>query len=114
LILTSAGIYAVVAYTTTLRAREMGIRVALGATPAKVVGAVLRGALAPLAAGLATGLVASLLMSRLLVSLLYEISGTDPVTYLGAGALLFAIGALASVRPAWRAAVGDPLQALRI
>ena len=108
LILTSAGVYGVVAYTTTLRAREVGIRVALGATPRQVVATVLRGALAPLAAGLAAGLVAALLLSRFLASWLYEISGADPVAYLGGGALLFAIGAMASAHPAWRAAVGDP------
>jgi putative ABC transport system permease protein len=114
LILTSAGVYGVVSYSTTLRAREVGIRVALGATPTRVVATVLWGALAPLAAGLAAGVVGALLLSRFLVSLLYEISGADPVAYLVAGVLLLAIGALASARPAWRAAVGDPLEALRM
>jgi putative ABC transport system permease protein len=114
LILTSAGVYAVVAYTTMLRAREVAIRVALGATPAHVAGTVLRGALTPLACGLAAGVVASLLLSKLLTTLLYEISGTDPVTYLGTGALLFVIGILASARPAWRAAAGNPLSGLRM
>jgi ABC-type antimicrobial peptide transport system permease subunit len=58
-------------------------------------------------------LVAALLMNRLLASLLYEISSTDPAAYLSAGALLLVIGAVASARPAWRAATGDPIQALR-
>lgn len=113
LLLTSAGIYGVVAYTTTLRAREVGIRVALGASPRVVVEAVLRDAMLPLCAGLGVSLVAALLLTRVLASLLYEISGADPVTFLGASALLLAIGLLASVRPAWRAAVADPLVALR-
>lgn len=113
LLLTSAGVYSVVAYTTALRAREVGIRVALGATPSNIVAVVLRGAMMPLAAGLAISLVAALLLCRLLASLLYEIAGNDPVTYVSAGALLLAIGALASARPAWKAATGDPLQALR-
>jgi putative ABC transport system permease protein len=113
LLLTSAGVYSVVAYTTTLRAREVGIRVALGATPKNVIAVILRGAMIPLAAGLAISLVAALLLSRLMTSLLYEIQSNDPVTYCGAGALLLAIGAVASVRPAWRAATGDPLDALR-
>ena len=113
LLLTSAGVYGVVAYTTALRAREVGIRVAMGATPRDVVGVIVRGAMIPLAAGLAVSLVAALLLSRLLTSVLYEISGTDPVAYLGAGALLLAIGAVASARPAWKAANGDPLEALQ-
>ena len=113
LLLTSVGVYGVVAYTTELRAREVGIRVALGATPGDVVKVVLRGAMIPLAAGLVISIIAAILLSRLLTGLLYEISGTDPSTYAGAGALLLAIGLIASVRPAWRAAVGDPLKALR-
>jgi ABC-type antimicrobial peptide transport system permease subunit len=67
----------------------------------------------PLGAGLAISLLAALLLSRLLGSLLYEIAGNDPVTYVSAGALLLAIGAVASARPAWKAATGDPLKALR-
>jgi putative ABC transport system permease protein len=113
LLLTCAGIYSVVAYTTNLRAREIGIRMALGATPQKVVAVILRGAMIPLASGLAVSLVAALLLSRLLSSLLYEIGGNDPVTYVGAGALLMGIGAVASARPAWKAATADPLLALR-
>jgi predicted permease len=113
LLLTSAGVYGVVAYTATLRAREVGIRVAMGATPRDVVAVIVRGAMIPLAAGLAVSLVAALLLSRLLTSVLYEISGTDPIAYLGAGLLLLAIGAVASARPAWMAANRDPLEALR-
>lgn len=113
LLLTSAGVYSVVSYTGTLRAREVGIRVALGATPANVVAAILRGAMLPLAAGLAVSLAAALVVSRLLASLLYEIASNDPVTYVVAVGVLLATGALASARPAWRAAAGDPLEALR-
>jgi putative ABC transport system permease protein len=113
LLLTSVGIYGVVAYTTTLRVREVGIRVALGASPRRVVMAVLRDAMLPLCAGLAMSVVAALLLTRVLGSVLYEISGADPITYIGASALLLGIGMLASVRPAWRAAVADPLVALR-
>jgi putative ABC transport system permease protein len=112
-LLTSAGVYGVVAYTTTLRAYEVGIRVALGATPRNVVAVILRGAMVPLCVGLAVSVVAALLLSRLMASVLYEIRGTDPVTYVSAGVLLLVIGAAASARPAWRAAVGDPVKALR-
>jgi putative ABC transport system permease protein len=113
LLLTSAGVYGVIAYTTALRTREIGIRVALGATPGRIAGVILRDAMTPLAVGLAIGLVAALLLSRLLSSLLYEIGGADPVTYVGAAVLLLLIGAIASARPAWKAATIDPLQALR-
>jgi putative ABC transport system permease protein len=113
LLLTSAGVYSVVAYTSALRVREVGIRVALGATPQDVIGVILRGAMIPLLTGLAISVVAASLLSRLMASLLYGISGSDPITYVGAGALLLATGAMASIRPAWKAATGDPLQALR-
>jgi putative ABC transport system permease protein len=113
LLLTAAGIYGVVAYTTALRAKEVGIRVALGASPQRIIAVVLRGTIMPLSAGLAASLVAALVLARLLTSILYEISGADPIPYLAAAALLLAIGALASARPAWKAAAADPLTALR-
>jgi putative ABC transport system permease protein len=113
LLLTSAGIYSVVAYTTARRSKEVGIRVALGARPGDVVQLVLRGAMVPLTTGLIAGLLAALIVSRLLSSLLYETSQTDPVTYLSATLLLVALGIIASVRPAWRAAIADPLHSLR-
>lgn len=114
LLLTSAGVYSVVSFTATLRAREVGIRVALGATPRQVVAEVLRGAMVPLVCGLSVSLMAALLMSRLLTSLLYEISGTDPMAYALAVVVLLGMGLLASVGPAWRAAARDPLPALRM
>jgi predicted permease len=114
LVLTAAGVYSVVAYTTTLREREVGIRVALGATPADVIRAIVRGAMIPLITGLAVSGIAALFLSRLLASILYEVKATDPVTYIGAGAILLAIGAVASARPAWKAAAGDPVKALRM
>ena len=114
LVLTSAGIYSVVSFTATLRAREMGIRVALGATPWDVVAETLRGTMLPLMCGLLLSLMASLLLSRLLASLLYEITNTDPAAYGIAVLALLSTGLLASIRPAWRAAAGDPLQALRV
>jgi ABC-type antimicrobial peptide transport system permease subunit len=112
-LLTSAGVYSVLAYTSTLRAREVGIRVALGATPGEVVAVILRGAMIPLIAGLTVGVIAALLSSRVLAGLLHGVEGSDPVTYVGAGVLVLAVGVMASARPAWRAATGDPLRALR-
>lgn len=114
LLLTSAGVYSVVSFTATLRAREVGIRVALGATPRDVVGEILRGAMLPLACGLLLSLTLALLLSRLLTSLLYEITNTDPAAYGIAVLVLLGTGLLASIGPAWRAAARDPLQALRM
>jgi putative ABC transport system permease protein len=113
LLLASAGVYAVVTYTTALRVREVGIRMALGARAPHVVAITMRNALVPLAAGLAVGIALALLLSRLLSSLLYEIRSSDPLSYLAAAALLLVIGIVASAHPAWRAAHADPLQALR-
>jgi ABC-type antimicrobial peptide transport system permease subunit len=73
----------------------------------------MRGAMLPVVCGLALSVVAALVLSRFLTSLLYGISSSDPITYIGAGVLLLAIGAVASVRPAWRTATRDPLQTLR-
>jgi putative ABC transport system permease protein len=112
-LLTSAGVYGVVAYTTTLRAYEVGIRMALGATPRNVVAVIVRGAMIPLCIGLAVSVVAALLLSSLMASVLYETRGSDPISYVSAGVLLLVIGAAASARPAWKAAVGDPMKALR-
>ena len=112
-LLTAMGVYGVVAYTSTLRAHEVGIRVAVGATANDVLAAILRGAMIPLVFGISLSVVAALLLSGLLTNLLYGVSGSDPLTYLGAGALLLVIGAAATARPAWRAATRDPLETLR-
>ncbi len=112
-LLTAAGVYAIVANTSALRAHELGIRVALGATGGDVLAEILRAALIPLAIGLGLSAVAGLVLTRLLRSLLYGVSSSDPLTYLGAGALLLAVGAAASLRPAWRASTWDPLRTLR-
>ena len=78
LVLMCAGIYGVIAYTASLRSREIGIRVALGVRPVGVAGVILRGALIPLCAGLAVSAAAALLLHRLLASLLFGISSADP------------------------------------
>jgi putative ABC transport system permease protein len=111
--LTAIGVYAVVAYTSNLRAHEVGIRVALGATANDVLAVILRETLIPLVFGLAVSIVAALLLLRLLTNLLYGVSSNDPFTYFSASALMLVIGAVASARPAWRAATRDPLATLR-
>ena len=113
LLLMSAGVYGVIAYTAGLRAHEVGIRVAMGARPFEVVGVILRDTMIPVAAGLALSVVAGLLLHRLLSSLLYQISAADPLTYATSGAVLVAVGVLASAGPAWKAATADPVKALR-
>jgi putative ABC transport system permease protein len=113
LLLTGTGVYGIVAYTSARRSREVGIRVAVGAAPAQVAALVLRDALKPLALGLAGSMAVALFLSRWMASLLYEIGATDPVTYLAVAIVLLGTGTAASVGPAWRAASGDPLQALR-
>ena len=113
LLLTSAGVYAMVSYTSVLRTHEVGIRVALGASTQHVIAVILRSSVIPLAVGLTAGIGAALLLSSFLSSILYEIRGNDLVTYLAAALLLLTIGIFASARPAWRAVTGDPLKALR-
>jgi ABC-type antimicrobial peptide transport system permease subunit len=113
LLLTAMGMYGVVAYTSALRAREIGIRLALGATPGNVALVILQRAMIPLASGLGVSIFGALLLSRLLTSLLYGTSSSDPLTYCSAATLLLLTGIIASARPAWRAATRDPLQTMR-
>ncbi|MDZ4798104.1 MAG: ABC transporter permease [Bryobacteraceae bacterium] len=113
LLLTAAGIYGVVAYTSSLRAHETGIRIALGATPRHIVANTLRTSIVPVGLGLAAGLLGAVFLSRVLESVLYEVQGTDPLTYLGAVVLLLGIGIAASIPPAWRSALANPVKALR-
>lgn len=112
-LLTALGIYGVVAYISTLRTHEVGIRIALGATANNISAAIVRRAMIPIFFGVSLSVVLALILSRLLTNLLYGVSSSDPVTYLGAGALLIGIGAIATIRPAWQAASRDPLQTLR-
>ena len=84
-----------------------------GAAPARVAALVLWDAMKPLAIGLALSLAAALFLSRWMASLLYEMGANDPATYLAVAAILLGTGAAASLGPAWRAASGDPMRALR-
>jgi ABC-type antimicrobial peptide transport system permease subunit len=113
LALIASGIYAVVAYTSALRMREIGIRVAVGAAPQDIATDFLRRITIPLAAGAAIGVAAAVVLSRLVASLLYEVSANDPVTYVTCFALLIWMGAIAAIRPAWKAATQNPLASLR-
>jgi predicted permease len=113
LALAVVGIYGVISYSVTQRTRELGIRIALGATPAAVRRMVVRQGLAIAAAGLALGLAGAAALTRLMRSLLYGVTPTDPVTFAGVAAVLVGIAVLASYLPARRATRVDPILALR-
>ena len=113
LLLAGVGLYGVMAYSVSQRRREIGIRMALGARPGGVAGAVLGQGLGLVALGVAIGMGAALTASRLLETLLYGIAPTDPLTYVGVPLVMLAVSAFASWVPAWRAAHVDPAGVLR-
>jgi putative ABC transport system permease protein len=113
LVLSSIGIYGVMAYTTTQRRHEIGIRMALGARSADVLNLVIGQGMRLVAIGLAVGLIAAWALSRVLVSQLYGITARDPLTYLIVALLLGAVALMATYLPARRATRVDPMLALR-
>jgi len=113
LILSSVGIYGVVAYTTKQRTHEIGIRIALGAGKAAIFRGVLQQGLRLAVAGLTVGLAASLVLTRFLRSLFVGVEPTDLPTYSTAAILLCLVALAASLIPARRAAAVEPMQALR-
>lgn len=113
LLLAVAGVYGVMAYTVALRVPEIGVRVALGATPRDVLGLVLRDGGLLVAAGLALGLALSLAGSWLLAGLLFGVSARDPLVLVGVAALVATAALAACVVPGRRALGVDPLTALR-
>jgi len=113
LALALSGIYGVVSHAVAQQTREIGIRVALGANPARVIVAVMAMSARLLAAGLAVGLAGSLASARLLKSLVHHVSPLDPYSFLAMTALLFAAGMFAAFWPALRITRVDPIKALR-
>jgi putative ABC transport system permease protein len=111
--LTSVGIYGVVAYSVTRRVHEIGVRMALGARPANVIGLVVGQGMRPVVLGLGGGLVAALALSRLLTKMLFGVSPHDPRTLVSVAVVLTVVALLASYLPARRATRVDPLSALR-
>jgi predicted lysophospholipase L1 biosynthesis ABC-type transport system permease subunit len=113
LLLCLAGLYALLAYVVTQRTREMGVRIALGATRGSLLGLVLRQAAAMLLVGVAVGAGLALAAGRLVSGFLYGVSAHDGWTLAGAAVLLLAGGLLAAYLPARRAANANPMEALR-
>ncbi len=113
LVLAAVGLYSVLAYSIALRRREIGIRMALGASAPQLVRGLVWEGLGLTLPGIAAGLAASLALTRLLGSLLYGVTPADPVTYAAVSVLLLVVGIFASWLPARRAATVDPAGSLR-
>ena len=113
LVLSAIGIYGVLSYVVTRRVREIGIRLAIGAPRAQVLGLVLRSALGLALSGIVAGLILSAWAARLMTEMLHGVTAWDPLTFLIIGALLATVALLASLVPAVRATRIDPLVALK-
>jgi putative ABC transport system permease protein len=113
LLLALAGIYGVLAYAVSRRTSEIGIRVALGASPEKVLRLVVAQGMRPALAGIVLGLLGALWLARLLESLLYEVATSDLVTYVAVAAVFVIATVLSCYLPARRALRVDPVEALR-
>ena len=113
LLLASIGIYGAVAYTVEQRTGEIGVRMALGAQTRDVLRLVVSQGMKPVVSGLALGIIATFALGRLIAAQLYQVSAHDPVLLGSATVLLTATALMACLLPARRAALVDPIQALR-
>ena len=113
LILAAVGIYSVLSYTVRRRIREIGIRMALGASNKDVVQMVLTDGLKPILVGVILGLAAALALSRVVSSLIYGVRATDPLTFAAVALLLLLVGIFATIIPAYRATRIEPVRILR-
>jgi putative ABC transport system permease protein len=111
--LAMAGVYGVMAYLVSQRSNEIGLRMALGASPRDISGLVLREGMLLAGAGLVLGLAGAIAATRLLTSILFEVKPGDPTTYAAVAVLLAIVALAASYIPAHRASKVDPLVALR-
>ena len=114
LVLAAVGIYGVMAYAVGRRAREIGIRLALGARAAEIYRLVLSEGLGVAGLGIGIGVLASIALTRVVSKLLYQVSATDAATFIAVPVLLLAIAAIACLVPARRAARVDPSVTMRV
>jgi predicted permease len=113
LVVAAIGVYSVVAYGVSRRTHEMGIRVALGARVADVIGLVVSQGMFIVGLGVGVGVIGALLLGRFVASLLYGVTTRDPVSLVGAIVVLSLCAVAACLVPAWKAARVDPMEALR-
>jgi ABC-type antimicrobial peptide transport system permease subunit len=113
LVLAAVGVYGVLSLVVAERTREMGIRLALGASPAGLVSLVMRQALVLTAAGVAAGVATALVLSPLLASQLYGVEPADPETIAAVAGVLLLVAGLAAALPAARVLRVDPVRTLR-
>src|SRR5262249_18254775 len=107
------GIYGVLSYTVRRRVREIGIRMAMGASQSDILRLVVRDGMKPILIGVAIGLTAAVALSRLVASLVFGIPPTDPLTFTVVALLLIAVGVAANTLPAYRATRVEPVRTLR-
>lgn len=113
MLLAAIGLYGVMSYSVAQRTKEIGIRMALGARRPDVVALVVKQGMTLVLVGISAGTVLSLGMARLIAGMLFGISATDPLTFVGVALLLGAVAFLANYLPARRGASVDPMVALR-
>jgi putative ABC transport system permease protein len=113
LLLTSVGIYGVLAYTVASRTTEIGVRIAMGATRRRVVGLIVREGMTWVACGIAAGVTGAFAAARLVETLLFDVPARDPVTFATVGGAVAVVALMACSIPAARAARIDPTTAMR-
>jgi len=113
LLLAAVGIYGVLSYTVRRRVREIGIRMAMGASQSDILRLVVGDGMKPILIGVALGLTAALALSRLVALLVFGVPPTDPLTFTVVSLLLLVVGVVANSLPAYRATCVEPVRALR-